>query len=287
MSIKFFVLGLFLIGVCLGCLAWPLGRWTAGPDRRRQDANIEVYRQRYGEIRDAAGAGQLSMREAEAERDRIGQQLLVELDTAPQVESAVRGYGDLRRRWRPWVAAGLLVAAIATGGYAWTGDWRALRHSDTPRIEPQLQQLQDRVRVHPDDRHLRLMLARAQKQHGQYAAAARSLQRINEHSVSAIPRLLVGEAEMRLAAGADLGGKVQRLFARALAAEPGNTKALWYLGLAASGHGDTRKALGYWDRLLQQPLSDSVRAKVRNRREMLTDDTPASADPPLSARPGQ
>ncbi|WP_423820952.1 c-type cytochrome biogenesis protein CcmI [Salinisphaera sp. SPP-AMP-43] len=277
MTIEFAVASTLLVGLCIVCLIWPLWRHSTGADERRRHANIEIYRQRYGEIERAVGLGRLSQDQAKREKDRIGRQLLSELDTDSKEKNAAAGQGGFRGAWRALGMAGGLIVTVAAGGYAWQGDGHALQQVDMPSVERQLQRLQDQVRSHPKAQDLRLRLAMAEKQHGEYAAAAHNLRRINDQRAAAIPSLLVGEAEMRLAAGSGLNREVRSVFARALAADPGNTKALWYLGLAASEAGDARQALGYWERLLKQPLSDSVRAKVRSRRDLLIDNMPVSA----------
>lgn len=269
---EFLVFAALLVAASLLFVLIPLWRGARPAADKRREANITIYHQRYQEIEREVGAGRLSRREAEEEKDELGARLLADVDQTPSLLSSPQ-----QKTRRPWLATLLIVVLIVGGGvgaYWKLGDWRAVENAGMPDAQTVMRELQERVNQYPGDLKARALLAEAQQSTGQFAAAAKNLHALNAASSKPRPQLIAAEADATLQATNDLQGKARDLFAQALKLDPKNRQALWFLGLAAAERGDNSKAVDYWDRLLKQKLSADVRAMVQSRRNELTGDKP-------------
>ncbi|MDA3920172.1 MAG: c-type cytochrome biogenesis protein CcmI [Salinisphaera sp.] len=270
--IVFLIFAALLVAASLLFVLVPLWRGDQSTADKRREANITIYHQRHQEIEREVGAGRLSRREAEEEKDELGARLLTDIDQAPSLMPSPQ-----RKTRRPWLATVLIVALFlvgGVGGYWKLGDWRAVEDAGEPNAQTVISELQERVNQYPRDRKARMLLAEAQTSTGQFAAAANNLHALNAASPKPRPQLIAAEADATLQATNDLQGKARDLFAQALKLDPKNRQALWFLGLAAAEQGDNSKAVGYWDRLLKQNLPAEVRDMVKSRRNELTGHKP-------------
>lgn len=268
---EFVVYAVILVAASLLFVLLPL--WRAGvPTRgKRREANITVYYQRYDEIEREVAAGRLDRKSAEQEKDQLGARLLADIDDT----QALTEHRDVPRR--PWAVSGfvvILVLSVAAGSYWTLGDPRALQAKQGPDVNAMIDRLAEQVAQNPDDLRARLLLAQAQNKTRQYAKAAENFRALNAATNQSRPRLLAAEAETTLRATDDLQGRARTLFQQLLEIEPDNVAALWYLGQGAAERGADKRALAYWDRLLEQDLPDNFARMVRDRHSELAGDKP-------------
>src|SRR5690606_38771848 len=153
-----------------------------------------------------------------------------------------------------------------------------------------IERLEVRVASHPDDLESRLVLAQAHERSGSYAAAAAQYREV----VALVDRqgpvpgpLYAALGETLVAAeGGRVGREARAAFAAAIEADPGNSRARYYAGLAMAQDGHLGEAIGVWQSLADDSPSDSPwrgllhEQIARASREL-------GIDPPALAEPGE
>ena len=138
----------------------------------------------------------------------------------------------------------------------------------------------------PHDGRAWVLLAMAEKQRGQWTAAAAAF----EHAMQFSPRSAADPAlwcewadALARAQGGSLEGRPSELIEQALALDGAHPRALDMAGRAAEGRGDHAGAVVYWQRLLPllEPAGDAraqVSAAIERAQRL------AAATPPQPAR---
>jgi cytochrome c-type biogenesis protein CcmH len=263
-----------MVVTCIGLILLPFWRGREHSPDRRREANIAIYRQRRAEIDREVAGGQRSAEDGESEKAELGARLLGDIDAGQAQNTAPP-------RSRPWLASVFCVVFVAAGSvvvYETLGDPRALALAGMPNITQMTTTLRARIQVDPGDLRARMLLARIEQKQGDYAGAAGNLAYINRNLSEKHPSLMEAEAESRLAAGETLSGRAGQLFQQVLTSRPDDIKALWYVGLKAAEAGHKKQAIAYWNRLLDQDISDDLREKVKDRRNALQGDLPSLAE---------
>lgn len=247
---------------CVAILGWALRRRGPAPVDTREP-RIAVYRTRLAEIETAVAAGTLdSAGEADA-RAELEDAAVGELAAAPDATPTVA------RARTALVVVALAVPLIAWSLYGALGTPRAPTAPDLPAL---VAELEARLAETPDDLQGLMLLARSRGVLGDQAgavAAWRDALRVAPDN----PTVLANLAEaLVLTDDAQLTGEAAWLLDAALAADPDNTKALWYGGLAADARGDTDLAAARWRALLAQDPPDALRAVIERRLRETTPD---------------
>lgn len=175
---------------------------------------------------------------------------------------------------RTWVAAlvvlGITLPLSAAGLYALTHR-ATLAHLTSPQamadgaappmVMEMVGRLEKRLAEQPDDADGWYRLGRAYAVLGRAEAANAAYARA--YKLKPDDPQVVAEYAAFLYEGdpQNTGGQVFGLFSRLHQLEPENPNALWFLGFAAHQKADYRKALGYWERLLQGMPADSQEAE--------------------------
>src|SRR5690606_2363528 len=150
--------------------------------------------------------------------------------------------------------------------------------------------LEARVADDPDDVEARLVLGQVYERSGDYAKAAAHYR----EAIALIGRQGPVPGPLHAALGETLvaaeGGRVGRearlAFAAAIEADPGNSRARYYAGLAMAQDGRLEEAIGVWQSLADDSPSDSPwrgllhEQIARASREL-------GIDPPALAEPGE
>ncbi len=159
-----------------------------------------------------------------------------------------------------------------------------------PAIEEMLAGLAQRLEAEPDDLEGWIMLGRSYmelKQFPQAVEAYREAWRLSEGSrvdvaVNFAEALVMDDPKTLRAGAGDLLDAV-------LAENPGNTKALWYGGMAAVARGENQVAEQRWARLLEDPnVPDNARRVVQEQLAAMganVDSAGTSADGQQGQRP--
>jgi cytochrome c-type biogenesis protein CcmH len=181
------------------------------------------------------------------------------------------------------LAIGLAIPLAAGGLYLLTGRPAALdaRNVEQPRtIEDAVGQLQRSLADEPESFEKLVVLARAQMALGKYAEAgplyrkALALQP-DEGDVA----VEYAEAQLRASADRRFPDAAVPLLERALAKNPQNQRALFFLGLQRVQAGKPGEASGFWERLLPLLAPDAAEAL----RPQLEAARVAAGLPPLPA----
>jgi cytochrome c-type biogenesis protein CcmH len=177
-------------------------------------------------------------------------------------------------------------------------------------LEAAVKELEARLAKEPDDQDGWRLLARSYQQLGapdKAAEASRRAAALGAAGGDAASQSAHGE-DLVTAANGTVGPDARQAFAAALAADPGDPRARFFLGLAAAQDGNNDDALQRWlalerDSPADAPWLDGLRANIgrlasamglgtdalAQRRSMLAAASPASAPPapaPIAGVPG-
>jgi cytochrome c-type biogenesis protein CcmH len=238
---------------------------------------LALYRDQLAEIERDAALGTLTPEQADAARLEVQRRLLAAagpLVPAPQPSPAGgRGLGRARGRWALAVPLLAIVVAGSLALYLELGApdaARVLDHTETAdarEFARLVEQLRAKLKDNPRDVDGWLLLARS----------LRALDRLPEAAEAYLRALALsgGKPEVAAAYGELLieiaQGTVTRealdLFHQALAREPGEPRARFYVGLAKAQGGDAKGAIEDWRALLRDappdaPYAATVRGQI-------------------------
>src|SRR5450432_1389760 len=267
---------------------WPLGRGT-----RPQNDGSEtvVYQDQLAEIDRDVAAALIGRSEADAARVEISRRLLAAADR--QREPPVVSNIKLRRSAAIMALVGLPVMAVAFYlplGSPRLGDFPLAQRTHPPDVTQALDDLVAQVEQHlaknPTDGRGWSVLAPVLARLGRYDDAVRAYHNsITYNGDSAERRADLGEA-MAGAAGGVVTSAAKAEFERAIAQNPDDAKASYFLGLAAEQDGRATEAASIWRGMLAKappeapwrPLVQAALARVGgSTAPALSDDAMAAA----------
>jgi cytochrome c-type biogenesis protein CcmH len=245
-----------MTGVAILAVIWPLGRVTRS---NGGGSDVVVYKDQLREIDQDRAAGLIDETEAEAARLEVSRRLLAAADEAPAASAAPPPPSRARRYQPAAVAAVVLLALGPLGLYVALGSPNipgdpAFARVNTPRGNESIANLVGQVEAHlasnPNDGTGWELLAPIYMRLGRFDDAVDARKKaltLNGETGSRDADL--GEAQTAAASGvvtADARGS----FERAVARDPQDAKARYYLGLAAVQDGKPEEAAGIWRALL-------------------------------------
>lgn len=270
-----------LTGGAVFAILWPLAR----PVRRDHTApDVVFYKAKLDEIgRDEARAN-ISPDEAARAKTEAARQLLAVSGKDPQVSSA-----DLPSpRWHlrlAAVAALVFVPAIAAGFYA------ALGHPNMPDeplharlnapagrmdVNTAIARVEAHLAQHPQDGLGYQVLAQAYLLVGRAGDAVNAAQMAVRLLGNRSDTLTVYGESLVVAANGIVTQDARKQFVKALAADPHQPKALFFLGLAAQQENDRVTARSYWQKLMAEAPADAPwRSDLTARLAQLDKGVPA------------
>jgi cytochrome c-type biogenesis protein CcmH len=266
----FVVIGALLVGGAVLFVVLPFFRRSAGAHTSQDAVNIAVYRDQLRELDGDLRAGTLAPDQYDKAKREIEARLLADITSSEQARAS--------SPQRPRVAAlalGLAVPICALAIYLFVGNPRALapetvaddgpHHGMTAEQFAALTaQLAQRLKDHPEDGEGWMMLGRSYAVLGRFPEAARAY----ASAVAVSPQnaqLLADYADaLAMAQGRRLEGEPEKIIARALAADPGNLKALLLAGTAAFNKHDYARAVRHWEHALGGVEQDSDIARNLN-----------------------
>jgi cytochrome c-type biogenesis protein CcmH len=267
---------------------WPLSR-----DGRSQDGGNEetVYKDQLLEIERDVSAGLIGATEAQAARVEISRRLLAAIDR--QRDLPARSNIGSRRIAAVVALVGIPALAFALYyplGSPRLGDFALAQRGRAPDATQPLENLVAQVEQHleknPTDGRGWSVLAPVLGRLGRFDDAIRAFRNsITYNGESAERRADLGEALVG-GAGGVVTADAKAEFERAIALNPDEVKASYYLGLAAEQDGQAGKAASIWRAMLAKAPADAPwRALVRDAlvrvggssAPALTDETVAAA----------
>jgi cytochrome c-type biogenesis protein CcmH len=267
---------------------WPLGR-GGGP--ANDGSETTVYKDQLAEIERDVAAGLIGGTEAAAARVEIGRRLLAAADH--QRAAPVASNIGLRRSAAVIALIGLPIVAVAFYlplGSPQLDDFPLAQRTRTPDATQPLDNLVAQVEAHleknPTDGRGWNVLAPVLARLGRYDDAVRAYHNsITYNGDSAERRADLGEA-MAGAAGGVVTSAAKAEFERAIAQNPDDAKASYFLGLAAEQDGRATEAASIWRGMLAKappeapwrPLVQAALARVGgSTAPALSDDAMAAA----------
>ncbi len=238
---------------------WPLGR---GPRARRGGSDLLVYKDQLREIDRDRAAGLIGDAEAEAARLEISRRLLAAAEAQPKGagKAAVAASPQSLRRKR--LAAILVLVILPLGppslylalGSPDVPDQSAFARVNAPSGREPVAALVGQVEAllgrNPNDGRGWELIAPVYMRLGRFGDAVEARRKALElNGETAVRHADLGEA---LAAAADgiVTVEAKAQFERAVAIDAHEPKARYFLGLAASQDGNSKKAAAIWRSLL-------------------------------------
>jgi cytochrome c-type biogenesis protein CcmH len=253
-----FVFALMTIAAVFAVL-WPLGR---GASEAPGGSETIIYKDQLAEIARDAKSGSIGTLEAEAARIEIGRRLLA---ASASEQTEVRTANKRVRRAVSVIAlVGLpLVAALIylPLGSPMLGDFplaeRMRAASATDSLDKLVAQVETILEKNPADGRGWNVLAPVLMKLGRFEDAARAYRNsITYNGETAARRSDLGEA-VAAAANGVVTGDAKSEFERALALDPQDFKARYFIALAAQQDGRTQEAGDMWRAMLASAPQDT------------------------------
>ncbi len=237
---------------------WPLGRGTGSA---REGSEAVVYKDQLAEVQRDAAAGMIGVNEAEAARVEISRRLLAASDTETGAVSSSNT--PFRRAVAVIALVGLpliAVALYAQFGSPSLGDFRSRngpahrwRHRRWTNSLPS----RNPSRENPADGRGWEVLAPVLVKLGRFDDATRAYRNaITYNGESAARRADLGEA-IAAASGGVVTAEAKAEFDRAIALDPNEVKARYFVGLAAEQDGRKDDAATIWRAMLASGPADA------------------------------
>ncbi|HET7911492.1 MAG TPA: c-type cytochrome biogenesis protein CcmI [Pseudolabrys sp.] len=264
---------------------WPLGQ-VANPQTGN---DLAVYRDQLDEIERDQAAGLIGAAEAEAARTEVSRRLLAAADAA-ELAHALPAGSPLWRRRAVTAGAIVLLPSIAAAFYLALGSpqlpgqplaERARQAHQGRSIASLVSQAEAHLERNPDDIRGYEVLAPIYLRMGRFADAVSARRKLltlggdNAGRQSDLGEALVAAANGVVTADA------KSAFERALALDPDELKAKFYVGLAAEQDGDRARAAEIWGAMTKNAPADAPWLPMV--REALAR---VGASPPAGTTPG-
>ncbi len=282
---------IILTGLAVLSALWPLSRSARADDESASD--VAFYRAQMAEIAADSERGLADAQEAEAERARAARRLLA-LSAAQKCASGAAS--SRKTRLTAALIALIGVPAIAFGLYSLVGHPDApdlplqARFDGDPRklsLEGAVAKMEAHLAAHPDDGRAYEIVAPVYLRMGRPADAAQArAEALRLLGETAERRALYGEALIYAADGI-VSAEAAQEFDRALAIDPKQQMARYYLGIAAAQEGDKERARDFWSKLAAEAPANSPLAKMLAEKIALLDapfEDDKSQPPPPAAK---
>lgn len=242
---------------------WPLGRKA---QKVAGGSDVVVYKDQLQEIDRDRAAGMIGEAEAEAARLEVSRRLLAAADAQAPTVSVVVTQQSLKRRRAAVVAALVILPFGVPGLYIALGSPNiagepAFARVKTPHGDESIANLVGQVEAHlarnPNDGAGWEVIAPVYMRLGRFDDAVEARKKaLALRGETATREADLGEAEAA-AAGGVVTADAKAAFQRAVAHDPQQAKARYYLGLAAEQDGKTDEAVAMWRALLADAPADA------------------------------
>lgn len=252
-----------MTGAAILAVLWPLRTGAAMPAASTAEADLAVYRDQLAEIERDRASGLIAPAEGEAARTEVARRIL-----RASAESGREGasFGDDRRR-RIVAVVGLLGVPLLAGGlYLSLGSPLYPPQPLAQRLEGQpnpsdiailIRKVETHLEANPNDGRGYEVVAPIYARIGRLDDAARAWSNaIRLLGPNAQRETGLGEA-LTAQAGGVVTVEAKAAFQAALAADPNDPKAQYFLGLAAEQDGQTAEAAQRWSTLVAQSPPDA------------------------------
>jgi cytochrome c-type biogenesis protein CcmH len=257
---------IFAILTALAVLPVVSPYWRRLDEERAGAQDLAVYKQQLAEIDDEAARGLLSEAEAQAARIEVSRRILA-ADKSP-----AGGARRKRSAHAPYVIAAL-IAIIGMGTYLIYGSpnlrdqplaARAVPQ-EQPAVESLIARVEERLKSHPGDGDGWRVIAPVYMRIGRYADAANAMRRVLE-LLGPTPERLSDFAEAAtLADGGVVTREASAAFQKALAANPDDNRAEFWLAVEKEQSNELSEAAARYRKLLGRNLAANARTIINER----------------------
>ena len=279
-----FVLAL-MTATAIFAVLWPLARRTP----LRTGSDVAVYRDQLEEIGRDRAAGLIGEREADAARVEVSRRLLAAADAA--APAPPRADGSRRRRATALAALILLplgaaILYLMLGSPDQAGQSQMARPETPPEQRP-IAELVGRVEAHleqnPEDGRGWEVIGPVYMRLGRYDDAVKARKNaLRLLGATAGREADVGEA-LTAAANGIVTAEAKAAFDRAVALDPSDARARYFVGLAAEQDGRPKEAAATWRALLAEASPDAGWAGFVRESLVRVDPAAAASQPGPSA----
>jgi cytochrome c-type biogenesis protein CcmH len=279
--IIFWLVSAILIAIALAFVLPPLLKAADSKTEPsgEKEANIAVYRDQISELEADLANGIVSREQFDQDRDEIERRLLEDVTSSRAVSkpliSAKEGRGAVYA-----IALGLPILAVAFylrigNPYAAPTMARAPAPAMSPtaneefpqqRIEANVASLAKRLEQNPNDFDGWKMLARSYTSLGKYREASEAYAKATALKSDDADLLADYAFSLAMASGQKLQGKPVEILNKALEIDPDNPKAMELAGSAAFEANDYKRAIEYWQKLLDKVPANSEVANSLTER---------------------
>ena len=248
-----------------------LGKQKTSDSRTQRDqVNLAVLRDQLRELDRDLASGTIDTNAYDSARRELEQRVAEDVKPdLPIIKPASSGSAQT-------IAVCVAVMIGATGLYAYLGKPAGLdpvqvvaTNGPSPESAPKdanvaIEQLAQLLKTQPGNTEGWTMLARSLNAVGRYADASRAYRNLIMLAPNDAQLLTEYAGSVAMAQGESLQGEPEKILARALAAEPTNTKALSLSGSAAFERGDYDAAISSWRKVLALAPAESEIVQVAN-----------------------
>jgi cytochrome c-type biogenesis protein CcmH len=285
--ILFWIVCAVLIVIALGFVLPPLlQRETttekALSDQDRKEANIAIYRDQLNELKAELENGIVSQHQFDEDSQDIERRLLEDASASQRVVSSSSEKG----RSTAYVVA-FAVPLIAVVLYLKVGTPPSVSNSGTlpgeatstaggPRTQQQIdanvEKLAQRLKANPNDADGWVMLARSYNSMGRFGEATGAYAKATELKPNEADLWAEYAFATAMTNNRKIETKAMELINQALKVDPENAKALQLAGTAAFDNRDYKKAIEFWQRVLNRvpPGSEVAQALTERINEAKT-----------------
>ena len=248
-----------------------LGKQNSSDAQTQPDqVNLAVLRDQLRELDRDLASGTIDSNAYDSARRELEQRVADDVKPNPALPKPTPG-GSAQA-----VAVGVAVMIGATGLYAYLGKPAGLNPTqvtvakESPRefgpkdANAAIEQLAQLLKTQPGNTEGWTMLARSLNEMRRFADASRAYKNLTTLVPNDAQLLTEYAGSVAMAQGESLQGEPEKILARALAAEPRNTKALSLLGSAAFERGEYDAAIARWKQVLELAPADSEIVQVAN-----------------------
>ncbi|MBA2527739.1 MAG: c-type cytochrome biogenesis protein CcmI [Pyrinomonadaceae bacterium] len=280
--IVFWLVCAIFVAIALAFVLPPLlqGSDVKAEASSEKEANIAVYRDQISELDSDLANGIVSREQFDQDRDEIERRLLEDVtssraDASRPLKPAKEGRGAVYA-----VALGLPILAVAfyfrignpyaapTLGTASVAATAPTANVDVSqqRIEANVASLAKRLEQNPGDLESWRMLARSYTSLGKYREASSAYAKATTLKSDDADLWADYAFALAMASEQKLQGKPLELIRKALQLDPENPKALELAGSAAFEAQDYKRAIEYWEKLLERVPANSEVAESLTER---------------------
>jgi cytochrome c-type biogenesis protein CcmH len=287
MTLELLVFGVLSL-LCVGGLAWPLRGRSAAAEVRPE---LAVYRDQLAELERDRARGVIGTEEAAAARREIERRLVRSAQVTGPALAVTRGGRVLLG------FSLLLVPALAALTYVKLGSpglpdqplaARPAPPAEGPDIAALVARLEQRLAADPSALEGWLLLARSKAALGDPVAGVAAARRGLALDPSSSPARTTLAELLIQASGGTVPPEARDLLEQVHAADPGEPRAAFFLGLAAAQAGEPEVALATWRGLLAEAPADAPwRAGVVAAIREAAAGTGLEVEAMLAATPGR